>query len=55
MPGAANSPECDPGPKRRDPFGKVLMLGAISHVTDVVEHPKLVSECIVRLSSTDRP
>jgi len=39
MPGAANSPECDPGPKRRDPFGKALILGAISHVTDVIQRP----------------
>jgi 5-methyltetrahydropteroyltriglutamate--homocysteine methyltransferase len=53
--GAANSPACDPGPKRRDPFGKLLMPGVISHVTNVVEHPELVSERIVRLSSTGRP
>jgi hypothetical protein len=33
VPGAVNSPECDPGSKRRDPFGKVLMPGVISHVT----------------------
>src|SRR6478672_3066681 len=64
--GAANSPECDPGRKRRDPSaldltdgssggksnppGKVLMPGMISHATNVVEHPELVCERIVRIA-----
>jgi 5-methyltetrahydropteroyltriglutamate--homocysteine methyltransferase len=32
------------------PAGKVLMPGVISHATNVVEHPELVSERIVRLA-----
>jgi methionine synthase II (cobalamin-independent) len=32
------------------PAGKVLMPGVISHATNVVEHPDLVSERIVRLA-----
>jgi 5-methyltetrahydropteroyltriglutamate--homocysteine methyltransferase len=32
------------------PPGKVLMPGVISHATNIVEHPELVSERIVRLA-----
>jgi len=32
------------------PAGKILMPGVISHATNVVEHPELVSERIVRLA-----
>ena len=32
------------------PAGKVLMPGVISHATNIVEHPELVSERIVRLA-----
>jgi 5-methyltetrahydropteroyltriglutamate--homocysteine methyltransferase len=32
------------------PSGKVLMPGVISHATNIVEHPELVSERIVRLA-----
>jgi 5-methyltetrahydropteroyltriglutamate--homocysteine methyltransferase len=32
------------------PAGKVLVPGVISHVTNVVEHPELVAERIVRLA-----
>jgi 5-methyltetrahydropteroyltriglutamate--homocysteine methyltransferase len=34
----------------RLPAGKVLMPGVISHATNIVEHPELVSERIVRLA-----
>jgi len=43
VPGAPNSPACDPGLKRRDPFGKVLMLSVISHFTNEAEHPELAA------------
>ena len=32
------------------PAGKILMPGVISHATNVVEHPELVSERITRLA-----
>jgi 5-methyltetrahydropteroyltriglutamate--homocysteine methyltransferase len=32
------------------PAGKVLMAGVISHATNIVEHPELVSERIVRFA-----
>jgi 5-methyltetrahydropteroyltriglutamate--homocysteine methyltransferase len=32
------------------PPGKVLVPGVISHATNIVEHPELVSERIVRLA-----
>jgi hypothetical protein len=33
------------------PTGKVLLLGLVSHSTNVVEHPELVAERIVRLAN----
>ena len=37
------------------PEGKVLIPGVISHATNVVEHPELVAERIVRLAQARRP
>ena len=34
----------------RLPEGKVLIPGVTSHTTDVIEHPELVAERIVRLA-----
>ena len=37
------------------PEGRMLIPGVISHATNIVEHPELVAERIVRLAEARRP